>query len=202
MARLSREENQALTRSRLLQVAKEHFAREGYASSSLDRIAEEAGFSKGAVYSNFAGKDELFLGVLEEHGRVSVNEILEAVKGAADIETAIDRIAAWATRSSRHGNWPMLILEYSRVARPDDTFRKSQEKVLRAQWKALGELLLQFDTELDVKPEVLGALVFELTYAPAMSFVSKPTSGDLLRAALRGTFGLLRGQLRREGRAR
>jgi TetR/AcrR family transcriptional regulator, transcriptional repressor of aconitase len=192
MPRLTREQNQALTRSRLLTVAKAHFARDGYAASSVDRIAEDAGFSKGAVYSNFAGKDELFLGVLEEHGRVSVNEILAALKNASDIDKAIDRIAAWATRSSGLGNWPMLILEYSRVARPDDTFRRSQEKVLRAQWKALGELLLQFDPELEVKPEVVGALVFELTYAPAMSFVSKPTSGDLLRAALRGLFGRLR----------
>jgi TetR/AcrR family transcriptional regulator, transcriptional repressor of aconitase len=192
MARLSREENQARTRSRLLTVAKQHFARDGYAASSLDRIAEEAGFSKGAVYSNFAGKEELFLGVLEEHGRVSLDEILDAVKGAATIDKAIDRIAAWATRSSRLGNWPMLILEYSRVAQPEDTFRKSQEKVLRAQWKALGEVLLSFDTSLDIKPEVLGALIFELTYAPAMSFVSKPTSGDLLRVALRGLFGVAR----------
>jgi len=192
MARLSREQTQALTRSRLLSVAKQHFARDGYASASLDRIADEAGFSKGAVYSNFAGKEELFLGVLEEHGRVSLDEILEAVKGAPDIDKAIDRIAAWATRSSRLGNWPMLILEYSRVAKPEETFRKSQEKVLRAQWKALGELLLQFGPELDVKPEVLGALVFELTYAPAMSFVTRPTSGDLLRTALRGLFGTLR----------
>jgi hypothetical protein len=39
---------------------------------------------------------------------------------------------------------------------------------------------------------VLGALVFELTYAPAMSFVTRPTSGDLLRTALRGLFGTLR----------
>jgi TetR/AcrR family transcriptional regulator, transcriptional repressor of aconitase len=192
MARLSREENQALTRARLLSVAKQHFARDGYAASSLDRIAEEAGFSKGAVYSNFAGKNELFLGVLEEHGRVSLDEILAEVQGAASIDKAIDRIAAWATRSSRQGNWPMLILEYSRVAQPEETFRKSQEKVLRAQWKALGEVLLQFRSTLDVKPEVLGALVFELTYAPAMSFVSKPSSGDLLRVALRGLFNATR----------
>ncbi|WP_244817631.1 TetR/AcrR family transcriptional regulator [Caballeronia sp. Lep1P3] len=192
MARLTREQTQALTRSRLLAVAREHFARDGYVTASVDRIAEDAGFSKGAVYSNFAGKDELFLGVLEEHGRLSVNEILEELKDAPDITKAIDRIAAWATRSSSHGNWPMLILEYSRVARPDDTFRKSQEKVLRAQWRALGELLLQFDPQLQLKPEIVGALVFELTYAPAMSFVSKPTSGDLLRVALRGLFGGLR----------
>lgn len=88
----------------------------------------------------------------------------------------------------RLGNWPMLILAYSRTARPDNAFRKSQERVLRAQWEALGELLLQFDPKLDVKPE----LVFELTYAPAMSFVSRLTSRDLLREALRGLFGRLR----------
>jgi TetR/AcrR family transcriptional regulator, transcriptional repressor of aconitase len=192
MTRLSREENRAQTRARLVSIASEHFAREGYGAASLDRIAEEAGFSKGAVYSNFSGKEELFLGVLEEHGRVSVDAILAEVKKAPSIDRAIDRIAAWATKSSRLGNWPMLILEYSRVAKPEETFRKSQEKVLRAQWKALGELLLAFDATLDVKPEVLGALVFELTYAPAMSFVSKPTSGDLLRVALRGLFHRVR----------
>ncbi|MBU9366019.1 hypothetical protein C6T69_04995 [Burkholderia multivorans] len=82
----------------------------------------------------------------------------------------------------------MLILEYARVAKPEGAFRKSQEKILRAQWKAPGELLLQFDSTLDVKPEVLGGLVFELTYAPAMSFISKPTSGEMVRAALRGMF--------------
>ncbi|KMQ80324.1 hypothetical protein BPMI_02418c [Candidatus Burkholderia pumila] len=150
------------------------------------------------MYSHFAGKDELFLGVLEEHGRISVNEILEAVKGSQNTDKAIDKIASWATRNSRLGNWPMLILEYSRVARPDDTFCKSQEKLLRAQWKALGELLLEFAPDLDdVKPEFIGALVFELTYAPAMSFVTKPfvtkpTAGDLICTALRGVFGLLR----------
>lgn len=190
MARLTREQNRALTRTRLLEVAKQHFARDGYGMASLDRIAEDAGFSKGAVYSNFAGKDELFLEVLQEHGRQSVDEILEAVRGASDIDRAIECIATWASRSSRLGNWPMLILEYARITKAEDTFRKSQEKVLRAQWKALGELLLQFDDTLRIKPEVLGALVFELTYAPAMSFVSKPTSGDLLRAALRGVFGI------------
>jgi TetR/AcrR family transcriptional regulator, transcriptional repressor of aconitase len=173
MPRLSREQNQAITRSCLLTVAQEHFARDGYAAASLDRIAEEAGFSKGAIYSNFAGKDELFLGVLEEHGRVSVEAILAAVKGAPDIDHAIERIAAWATRSSRRGNWPTLILEYARATKPHKDFRQSQEKVLRAQWKALGKLLLAFDPALAVKPEVLGALVFELTYAPAMSFVGR-----------------------------
>jgi TetR/AcrR family transcriptional regulator, transcriptional repressor of aconitase len=192
MARISREQSQERTRAQLLAVANQHFARYGYTAASLDRIADDAGFSKGAVYSNFAGKEELFLGVLEEHGRVSLAEIVEEVKRADSIDSAIERIAKWATRSSRLGNWPMLILEYSRVTDSEGTFRKSQEKVLRAQWKALGTVLLQFDEQVKVKPEVVGALVYELTYAPAMSFMSKPTSGELLRAALQGLFGKLR----------
>lgn len=189
MTRMTREQSRAHTRARLLSVAQQHFTRYGYAASSLDRIADEAGFSKGAVYSNFAGKDALFLGVLEEHARVTLAEVLAEVEDAPDIEEAIERIAAWATRSSRLGNWPMLVLEYARVAEPEDAFRKQQEKILRAQWKALGRLLLALDNAPDVKPEVLGALVFELTYAPAMSFVSKPRSGDLVRIALRALFG-------------
>ena len=63
--RLSRAESQALTRQRLVDVARDLFLREGYAKTSLERVAEEAGFSKGAVYSNFGGKDDLCLAVLD-----------------------------------------------------------------------------------------------------------------------------------------
>ncbi|WP_144108218.1 TetR/AcrR family transcriptional regulator [Paraburkholderia sp. BCC1886] len=192
MARMTREESQALTRAKLISVAQTLFTRDGYAATSLDQIAETAGFSKGAVYSNFEGKEELFLEVLEEHGRLSLSGILAVVNSAQSIDDAIERIAQWSEKSSRKGNWPTLILEYSRQAKPTASFRKSQEKVLRAQWRALGEQLLNLDDTPATKklaPETVGALIFELTYAPAMSFVSQPTSGDLLRVALRGVFG-------------
>ena len=56
---------QRMTRERLVLTARVAFAREGYHGARLDRIAKEAGFSKGAVYSNFANKAELFLAVLD-----------------------------------------------------------------------------------------------------------------------------------------
>jgi AcrR family transcriptional regulator len=78
--RPTREEKKAETRRRLLDAATEVFARRGFAATSLDDIADEAGFSKGAVYSNFASKEDLFLAVLDEHvGRQE-----------ADIEGRID----------------------------------------------------------------------------------------------------------------
>ncbi len=49
------------------------FLRRGFHGASLDEIAEEAGYTKGAVYSNFAGKDDLYLaaapGALRAAGR-------------------------------------------------------------------------------------------------------------------------------------
>ena len=66
MPRLTRNEKKAQTRQALLRSAASVFARRGFHGASVDAIAEEAGFSAGAVYSNFAGKEELFLTVLEE----------------------------------------------------------------------------------------------------------------------------------------
>lgn len=65
MPRLSRAEAQTRTRELLLTAARRLFVRDGYARTSLDGIAEAAGFSKGAVYSNFDGKEELFLDLLQ-----------------------------------------------------------------------------------------------------------------------------------------
>ena len=64
--RLSRDEKKARTKEQLLAAAESVFARRGLAAS-LDEVAEEAGFSKGAVYSNFAGKEDLVLALLERH---------------------------------------------------------------------------------------------------------------------------------------
>ena len=65
MARLTHAESQARTRDRLIAAAARVFARRGFHGASVDEIADEAELTKGAVYSNFASKDELFLGVVE-----------------------------------------------------------------------------------------------------------------------------------------
>jgi len=55
------------TRKELLKVASKMFAKQGFYSTSVDQIAEEAGYSKGAIYSNFGSKDDLFLSVFREN---------------------------------------------------------------------------------------------------------------------------------------
>jgi AcrR family transcriptional regulator len=71
--RLTRAEARARTRALLLEAAAEVFAQRGFAGASVDAIAERAGFSIGAVYSNFGSKEGLFLELLGTRavGRVS-----------------------------------------------------------------------------------------------------------------------------------
>jgi AcrR family transcriptional regulator len=65
--RLTREQSRQRTREALISAAMQVFARDGYAGASVDAIAAQAGFTVGALYSNFATKQELFLAVFEQH---------------------------------------------------------------------------------------------------------------------------------------
>ena len=65
--RLSREEKRAETRSALVRSAADVFARRGFHAASVDEIAENAGFSIGALYSNFERKEDLLLAAIEQN---------------------------------------------------------------------------------------------------------------------------------------
>jgi AcrR family transcriptional regulator len=73
--RLNREQKKTHTRGRLLKAAERVFARRGYVGASLDDVAEEAGFSKGAIYSNFKNKEDLFLALVDQHIEERVHDI-------------------------------------------------------------------------------------------------------------------------------
>jgi AcrR family transcriptional regulator len=88
--RLRRTERRQLTRAQLLDAAERIFARDGFRGASVEAIAEEAGYSHGAVYSNFKGKDDLFLVLVEER----IDARLARVYEAADTELS-------------HGNEPL-----------------------------------------------------------------------------------------------
>src|SRR5437588_414214 len=88
--RLTRAESRARTRVHLLEAAAEVFARRGFHGASVEEVADVAGYTKGAVYSNFASKDDLFLAVLEARQRAMV-AFLEglAARAAASGEASL-----------------------------------------------------------------------------------------------------------------
>ena len=95
LERLTPEKRRELTRAHLLAAAAEVFAERGFHGATLDQIADAAGFSKGAVYSNFASKDELFLALNQRQGEEMVQAYAEATADAED-QTPAERIATMA----------------------------------------------------------------------------------------------------------
>ena len=88
-----RGERRLITRAQLLDAAERVFARDGLRGASVDTIALEAGYSTGAVYSNFKGKEDLFLTLVEERidpRLAKVYETLEAelAAGVPPLEAA------------------------------------------------------------------------------------------------------------------
>ena len=77
--KLTRERRRQQTRDVLIEAATEVFARRGYEGASLEEIAESAGFTRGAIYKHFAGKEELFFAVIE----ASNQRVIEAFRAIA-----------------------------------------------------------------------------------------------------------------------
>ncbi len=116
--RLSRVEAQALTRRRLMDAAADVFAEEGFRVASLADVADRAGYTIGAVYSNFASKDELFQALMDERLRLTEEGLAAAFSGDAgdgapkdpvevQIERELDRMAA-AEDAVPPGWWRLL----------------------------------------------------------------------------------------------
>ena len=134
--RLTRAESQAQTRRRLVEVARELFLSEGYGRTSLERVAEEAGFSKGAVYSNFTGKDDLCLAVLDSIQDEVADEVVHAFGDAHSFEEALAAVELWADKRLGEPDWSALEAEFVARSRRDPVLRQALRE-RDARWHAM-----------------------------------------------------------------
>jgi AcrR family transcriptional regulator len=79
--RLNRQERKSQTRERLIDAAAAVFAQRGFETATLDEVAAAAGYTKGAVYSNFASKTELFIALIERRIEVQTAEHARRFEG-------------------------------------------------------------------------------------------------------------------------
>ncbi|WP_017573477.1 TetR/AcrR family transcriptional regulator [Nocardiopsis halotolerans] len=97
MARLTRAERQARNRARVLSAARDEFAEHGFRDAKVDRIAERADLTRGAVYSNFPGKRALYFSVLADTAEHAAEG--PRPEPGRTAHTALSALAhAWASR--------------------------------------------------------------------------------------------------------
>src|SRR3954464_50315 len=117
---LTRYERRERTRTDLVDAAERLFVRHGFHATPVDAVAHEAGYTKGAVYSNFASKEDLFIAVYERRVTRSVAEVEAAFEGSEDPERTLERLSSEiATRRDRDDGWTAVFFEFwAHVLRP------------------------------------------------------------------------------------
>jgi AcrR family transcriptional regulator len=113
------------SREQLLQAAARVFAKNGYSGASINAIAAEAGFSKGAVYWHFASKEELFFALLDERIDRRLRDLFDMTENAADDPTVEDQVShGLSTVLEQEHDLVLLFHEYSAMAVRDPRLRE------------------------------------------------------------------------------
>jgi AcrR family transcriptional regulator len=111
-------------REELLAAALRVFARRGYAAAGVDEIAAEAGYSKGALYWHFAGKEELLMTLLEERVDAPTRALLTLLEAAPpDRDMAIEATQAFSALISEQRDAVLLEREHWSLAIRDPELR-------------------------------------------------------------------------------
>jgi AcrR family transcriptional regulator len=115
--RMSRAESKAATRTELLDAARRVFVERGYHGASLDLVAREAGYTKGAVYSAFGSKAHMFLAVYEREVDRRWTRIEQSFAAVGDFRGGTSH--DWFERVKVERAWTLALLEFRLQAARD-----------------------------------------------------------------------------------
>jgi AcrR family transcriptional regulator len=104
------------TRARLLDAAQEVFLRDGYESAQLDEIAATAGRSKGAVYTHFKSKEDLFLALYEHRTRSYIDRLAKGLQSCTNRKESLEAFREFYVGLVQDRMWPTLTLEFKLYA--------------------------------------------------------------------------------------
>jgi len=104
------------TQARLLDAAEEIFVRDGYGGAQLDEIATMAGRSKGAVYTHFKSKEDLFLALFEHRTRSYIERLVNSLRRCSNREQSLEAFRDFYVGLVRDRVWPILTLEFKLYA--------------------------------------------------------------------------------------
>jgi AcrR family transcriptional regulator len=188
----------AQTRARLLKAAGEVFAARGYHGASLENVAGAAGLTKGAVYSSFASKDELFYALLHERIAERLALVTEAIDAQATAgEAAFEVGRALAGLSVEQGDWHMLFIEFWAQAVRDpqrrEEFARHRRQVRDLIAGFLERLAVVHEVTLPAPAEQLALAILALSNGISIERLADPQSVD--PATFATTLNLLLGEL-------
>jgi len=113
---LKRRQRSEVTRTRLIQSAEKIFARDGFEAAKLEEIASDAGYTRGAFYANFAGKEDLFFALLEREASSRIKIARKQLDKAWPPEDKLDTLRKYFLQKRLDRRWSLLSLEFKLLA--------------------------------------------------------------------------------------
>lgn len=147
-----RPEQVARNRRLLLDAARDVFRELGYSGASVDSIADRAGFSKGAVYSHFQGKADLFLSLLEDQIAERAADQRARVRALEDADDVRRGFVDIFERSRQDPAWRLALLEFRVVAARDPELNARYAAAHRSTLAGVVEALDQLHRGLGARP--------------------------------------------------
>lgn len=191
--RLSREESRAQTRTRLIDTARQLFVTNGYGGTSIRDIADRAGYSQGAFYSNFASKEEVLLELLRAHMEAEAVQLSRVMDSDGRTpEQVFEELESWAATLNSDAAWCMLSIELQLHANRSPAFADKYRNVWDAHraglGRVIGKLFATFGRTPPAEPEELAAAFMALAHGLALQGIgTRPDpSGRLILVFLRG----------------
>ena len=176
--RLSRAEQNDRNRALLLAAARRVFLERGYYAATLDKIADEAGFSKGAVYSRFASKADMFLALLENRiaERAAQNaELAGELAGTGNFGALLD-LAEQAERGAP--GWRLLVTEFRVHAARDPGLNRRYAALHARTVNGIAQMFAEVSKEntadLPVPPRQLAELWLAIETGRALEQIADP----------------------------
>jgi len=191
--RLTREESRAQTRERLIETAQHLFVSNGYGGASIRDIADKAGYSQGAFYSNFSSKEDVLLELLRRHMEAEALQLFKVMGDERqEPEQMLAELEAWASTLNRDADWCMLSIELQLQANRSRSFAQEYQKVWDRHRSEIGGVIGQLFDKLGrtppAAPDELAAAFMALSHGLALQRMStRPDpSGRLIMVFLRG----------------
>jgi AcrR family transcriptional regulator len=169
------------------------FAERGLHNASIDDVAEDAGYTKGAFYANFESKEALFLEMLDERFAARVQEIEDAIASeGTDAEKAMRFGEGFAHMLSADPEWQRLLFEFTAYAVRNEEFRDELVARRRLLRERVAAALQARADELGLHSGVPADQVARMAGAMASGFaVERLLEGDSVPDELFGTMLLV-----------
>ena len=190
-------------KNRILVAATENFERDGYAGASLRRIASDAGFTKGAVYSNFGSKPDLFGQVCTERLASCERDVVDALSpifsSGGNPDEVMRQISEKLTEIRlEDAPWQVILAEFRALARHDEEIAEAYTNLQKQRIAQLVDLTTQYcvldrvKSAEDANPRSLAVVVLSLVNVLALEFsvasavIDQQVITDVIERSIRG----------------